>query len=52
MKALRNANFNKIQIISATDKEKQIQKLNTILEKEHGMKKIMAKGNIELKAQN
>ena len=52
MKALRNANFDKIQIISATDKEKQIQKLNTILEKEHGMKKIMAKDNIELKAQN
>ena len=52
MKALRNANFNKIQISSATDKEQQIQKLNTILEKEQGMKKIMAKDNIELKAQN
>ena len=52
MKALRNANFNKIQISSATDKEQQIQKLNTILEKEQGMKKIMAKYNIELKAQN
>ena len=52
MKALRNANFNKIQISSATDKEHQIQKLNTILEKEQGMKKIMAKDNIELKAQN
>ena len=52
MKALLNANFNKIQISSATDKEQQIQKLNTILEKEQGMKKIMAKGNIELKAQN
>ena len=52
MKALRNANFNKIQISSATDKEQQIQKLNTILEKEQGMKKIMVKDNIELKAQN
>ena len=52
MKALRNASFYKIQIISATDKEQQIQKLNTILEKEQGMKKIMVKDNIELKAQN
>ena len=52
IKALYNANFNKIQISSATDKEQQIQKLNTILEKEQGMKKIMAKDNIELKAQN
>ena len=52
MKALHNANFNKMQISSATDKEQQIQKLNTILEKEQGMKKIMAKDNIELKAQN
>ena len=52
MKALRNANFNKIQISSATDKEQQIQKVNTILEKEQGMKKIMAKDNIELKAQH
>ena len=52
MKALRNANFNKIQISSATDKEQRLQKLNTILEKEQGMKKIMAKYNIELKAQN
>ena len=52
MKALCNANFNKIQISSATDKEQQIQKLNTILEKEQGMKKIMAKDNMELKAQN
>ena len=52
MKALHNANFNKIQISSATDKEQQIQKLNTILEKEQSMKKIMAKYNIELKAQN
>ena len=52
MKALRTANFNKIQISSATDKEQQIQKLNTILEKEQGMKKIMVKDNIELKAQN
>ena len=52
MKALRNANFNKIQISSATDKEHQIQKLNKILEKEQGMKKIMAKDNIELKAHN
>ena len=52
MKALRDANFNKIQIIQQQIKKKQIQKLNTILEKEHGMKKIMAKDNIELKAQN
>ena len=52
MKALRNANFNKIQISSATDKEQQIYKLNTILEKELDMKKIMAQDNIELKAQN
>ena len=52
MKALRNANFNKIQISSATDKDQQIQKLNTILEKEQDMKKIMTKDNIELKAQN
>ena len=52
MKALRDANFNKIQIIQRQIKKKQIQKLNTILEKEHGMKKIMAKDNIELKAQN
>ena len=52
MKALCNANFNKIQISSATDKEQQIQKLDTILEKEQGMKKIIAKDNIELKAQN
>ena len=52
MKALRNANLDKIQISSATDKEQQIQKLNTILEKEQGMKKIMAKDNIELKTQN
>ena len=52
MKALHNANFNKIQISSVADKEQQIQKLNTVLEKEQGMKKIMAKDNIELKAQN
>ena len=52
MKALRNANFNKIQTSSATDKEQQIQKLNLILEKEHDMKKIMAKDNIELEVQN
>ena len=52
MKALRNANFNRTQISSVTDKEKQIQKLNSIPEKEQGMKKIMAKDNIELKAQN
>ena len=39
-------------IRSASNKEQQIQKLNTILEKEQGMKKIMAKYNIELKAQN
>ena len=41
-----------MQIRSAGNKEQQIQKLNTILEKEQGMKKIMAKDNIELKAQN
>ena len=52
MKALRNANFNKTQISSATDKEQQVQKFNTKLEKEQGIKKIMAKDNIELKAQN
>ena len=52
MKALRNANLDKIQISSATDKEQQIQKLNTILEKEQGMKKIMVKDNIELEGQN
>ena len=52
MKALRNASFHKIQIISGTDKEQQIQKLNTILEKEQGMKKIMAKDNRELRTQN
>ena len=52
MKALRNTNFNKIQISAATDKEQQIQKLNTMLEKEQGVKKIMAKDNMELKAQN
>lgn len=34
MKALYNANFNKIQITSVTDKELQIQKLNSVLEKE------------------
>ena len=34
MKALCNANFNKIQITSVTDKELQIQKLNSVLEKE------------------
>ena len=52
MKALRNTNFNKIQISAATDKEQQIQKLNTMLEKEQGVKKIMAKDNMELKVQN
>ena len=52
MKALHNANFNKIQISLETDKEQQIQKLNTILEKEQGMKKIMTKDNMELKVQN
>ena len=45
MKALCNANFDKIQISSATDKEQQIQKLNTILEKEQDMKKILVKDN-------
>ena len=52
MKALRNTNFSKIQISAATDKEQQIQKLNTMLEKEQGVKKIMAKDNMELKVQN
>ena len=52
MKALHNANFNKIQISLVTDKEQQIQKLNTMLEKEQGMKKIMTKDNMELKVQN
>ena len=52
MKALRYASFNKIQISLATDKEQQVQKLNSILEKEQGMKKITAKNNIELKVQN
>ena len=33
MKVLRNSNFNKIQISSATDKEQQIQKFNSILER-------------------
>ena len=47
MKALCNANFNKIQISSATDKEQQIHKLNTILEKEQGMQKIMTQDNID-----
>ena len=47
LKALFNANFNKIQISSATDKEQQIHKLNTILEKEQGMKKIMTQDNID-----
>ena len=41
-----------MQIGSATDKKQQIQKLNSKLEKEQGMKKIMAKDNIELKVQN
>ena len=52
MKALCHANFNKIQISSATDKKQQIQKLNTILEKQQCLKKMIAKGNMELKAQN
>ena len=47
MRALRNANFKKIKISSAIDKEQQIQKLNTILVKEQGMKRIIAKDNIE-----
>ena len=34
MKALLNANFNKIQINSVTGKKQQIQKLNSILDKE------------------
>ena len=52
VKALRNANVNKIQISSATDKEQQIQKVNSMLEKEEGMKKIMAKDNIEQDAKS
>ena len=51
MKALRNVDFIKIQITSATDKEQQIQKLNSVLEKEQSTKKIMAKYNIELQVQ-
>ena len=43
MKALPNAYFNKMQINSATDKKQQIQKLNSVLEKEQSMKKIMQK---------
>ena len=43
VKALRNANFNKIQISSATDQEEKIQKLKAILKKEQGMKEIMTK---------
>ena len=50
MKALRNADLNKIQISLVTDKEQQIQKLNSILEKEQSMKEIMAEDNIKLKA--
>ena len=34
------------------DKEQQIQKLNSILEKVQGMKKIITIDNIELKTQN
>ena len=45
-------NFNKIQISLVTDKEQQIQELNTILEKEQGMKIIMTKDNMQLKVQN
>ena len=52
VKALRNANVNKIQISSATDKEQQIQKVNSMLEKEEGIKKIMAKDNIEQDAKS
>ena len=52
MKALRKANFDKIKVSSATDKEQQIQKLNSILEKVQGMKKIITIDNIELKTQN
>ena len=37
---------------SATNKEQQIQKLNSVLEKGQSMKKIMVKHNIELKAHN
>ena len=33
MKALRNANFNKMQISSVKDEEQPIHKLNSILEK-------------------
>ena len=51
MKASRNVDFIKIQITSATDKEQQIQKLNSVLEKEQSTKKIMAKYNIELQVQ-
>ena len=39
MKALHNANFNKIQISKATEKEQQIQKLNSILEKKNRVRR-------------
>ena len=52
IKALRKANFNKIQICSVKYKEQQIQKLNSVLKKEQVMKKIMGKDKIELNAQN
>ena len=52
MRALRNADFNKTKISAAIDMYEQIQKLNSILEKEQGVKKIITKDNIELKAQN
>ena len=41
-----------MQISLVADKNQQIQKIKTMLEKEQGMKKIMAKDTMELKAQN
>ena len=52
MKALCKANFNKIQISTVADKETQLQKLNSTLKKEKIMKNIIAKDEIELKAQS
>ena len=52
MKTLCKVNFNKIQISTATDKETQLQKLNSTLKKEKIMKNIIPKDEIELKAQS
>ena len=52
MKVLCKANFNKIQISTAANKETQLQKLNSTLKKEKIMKNIIAKDDIELKGQS